>query len=63
MDDYIGWNFNSLQGRTEGGGKGAGAPSLNTLMVEIGKILSEIGDKSGKICKKTDKTDFEHPLE
>ena len=31
--------------------KGAQAPSLNILMVEIGKILGEIGDKSGKICK------------
>ena len=37
-------------------------PSLNILMVEIGKILGEIGDKSGKICMNLGKTDFENPL-
>ena len=38
-------------------------PSLNILMVEIGKILGKIGDKSGKIYKTSSKTDLEHPLE
>ena len=37
--------------------------SLNILMVEIGKILGGIGDKSGKIYKTSRKTDFEHPLD
>ena len=51
------------QGRILRGAKGARAPSLNILMVEIGKILGEIGDESGKIYKTSRKTDFEHPLE
>ena len=45
------------------GAKGDRAPSFNILMVEIEKILDEIGDKLGNICKKNEKTDFQHPLE
>ena len=48
---------------SRGVAKGARASSFNNLMVEIGKMLGEIGDKSGKNCKKTGNTDFDHPLE
>ena len=32
-------------------------------MMEIGKMMGEIGEKSGKFCENTGKTDFEHPFE
>ena len=37
------------------GAKSAQAPSLNILMVEIGKISGEVGDKSGNTFKKRGK--------
>ena len=54
---------NKVQGLIQGGAKVLEPPSLNILMVEIGKKLGGNREIIREICEKTGKTDFEHPLE